>query len=889
MKDRTHYQYCQDNHNYKGAGDLQFVPESSPRHYSPDTTILCQELKVDLNFKDLTSKKADSKVNLLLKGYGSGSNTIVLNAVADSIKISQIKIDDVNIDNFSMKDGKLIISYSVKAEQAINLTIDYIIDDPKSGLYWILPDPSRPQRPNQIWTQGESEEARYWLPCIDSPLAVYPTRFTVTVPKGNEVISNGKLLKREDVGENSVFDWFQELPHPSYLITLCIGKFASYEDEQIRENTPLRYYADAGQYTSEDLHRSFKETPQMIKFLSRKLGVDYPWVKYYQTVLEDFMGAMENTSATSWYWSSLLSQDEYETNPNPHRMEEVNLHELAHQWFGDLVVIRSFDHAFLKEGMVTYLTSCYLEEFYGKDFHFMDMYDNQEGYLKEFKKKYARPIVYNKYDYSFDLYDGHIYPGGAWRFHMIRRILGDDLWWKTLNHYLTVNRHKAVETSDFIKALDEVTGKNFREFFDDWIFRPGVPNLSIQYKYQKDSNLVVLNFEQTQALIKSDGKDSDSKPIKFDYDKLFNLSFQIAWLDKNKSWHRDSIKIPKSLTSAFSFPVTEEPIAIYINSNLDILMEYSIKGLTPDMYKNQAEFGPDALSRYLALVDIVKTDFVKESEFINKIASAESGKCLASFKRMIKKIAETKSPLSFRIIKNILNNNQDNLPIVASIITLIGKYQTSEAFDILFSFINHKNKALSALAIKHIGSTQFSEKVLPLLKEYIDKPSWEDRYSISAAESLGSLHEPASDIVILLANIAEQSKYHFMVRFHALQGISNHSSLIDKGLKTKLIPRLEVLLSDDDEMIKMKSASVLSNLKSHSSRPLIEMMINMLPEGDQVRMKRLMKNFGKDEKASKELSQLRKEMVEISRDNKELREKLQKLEAVVFAPKEKKD
>jgi aminopeptidase N len=199
MKDRTHYHYCQENHNFITAGDLKFVPESSPRHYSPDTTILCQELKVDLNFKDLTSNKADSKVNLLLKGHGSGSNTIVLNAVADSIKISQIKIDNSNIDNFSMKDGKLIIPYSVKAEQTINLTIDYLIDNPKSGLHWILPDPSRPQRPNQIWTQGESEEARYWLPCIDSPLAVYPTRFTVTVPKGNEVISNGKLMKRDHI------------------------------------------------------------------------------------------------------------------------------------------------------------------------------------------------------------------------------------------------------------------------------------------------------------------------------------------------------------------------------------------------------------------------------------------------------------------------------------------------------------------------------------------------------------------------------------------------------------------------------------------------------------------------------------------------------------------
>ncbi|OLS28113.1 MAG: Leucyl aminopeptidase [Candidatus Heimdallarchaeota archaeon LC_3] len=887
MKNISSYSFCQEGHIKKNSSDLQFVPESAPRHYSPDLTILCRDLDVNIHFKDLTSKKADVTAKITVSGMGSGSNEIRFNAKADSIKISQLKINNTIFNDYSIKNDKLIIHRSVKADETIEITVDYLLDYPKSGIYWIIPDPKRPQRPSQIWTQGESEEARYWLPCIDSPMQVYPTKFTVKVPNGFDVLSNGKLLEKIEEGDETVFVWYQDQPHPAYLITLCIGKFVFYEDAPIREEVPLRYFADKDQFSSDDLYRSFKETPQMIKFLSEKLNVDYAWAKYHQVVLEDFTGAMENTSATSWFWDSLLSKDESEIYPNPHITEEVNIHELAHQWFGDLVVIKHWASAYLKEGMVTYLTSCYLEEFYGKDVHFLDMYNNQEYYLKELKTRYARPIVHNKYNYSFDLFDDHTYPGGAWRFHMIRRIIGDKLWWKTLTQYLTVNRHKSVESMNFIKALDEISGINFREFFDDWVFSPGVPDLKIQYSFNNKTKtkLVVLNVEQSQAIMKTNKDDS----VQFDYDKLFKLDFQIGWLDKDHVWHYERIHIPKQLSTAVSFPVAEEPLAIYINSNLDVLMEYKVKEFSTKMHKNLAEYGPDTLSRFLAIKELIKKEFVKESKFITKIIKKEADSCIQSFRKMIHEVGEIRSPLSFNILKSLIDEKRDKLPVVASVIPLLGKFQTEKALELLLSFTNHHNTALQNLAIRQLGSTQFSEKVFDLLKENVDKPSWNSKMAINAINSLGDLYEPISEIVWFLLDIAEQTKYHFNVRTNALQGIISHASMIDTGLKVKIIPRLEVLLSDPEDRISRKSASVLSNLKSFSSKPLIETMINTLSDGLQNQMRTVMENFGKDDQPTKELTQLRKEIFNVSKTNKELKEKLLKLETIVFSDKKGSD
>ncbi|MFW9930963.1 MAG: M1 family metallopeptidase, partial [Candidatus Thorarchaeota archaeon] len=702
MKEKNHFSFCQSHHYQNFEGKSPFVPESAPRHYAPDLTVRCKFLDVNLRFTDLFSKKVDAKTTIDLEGFGSVTDTIIFHATADSIKIDEILINEKSINDYKIENDKLTIFHKIIPNNKYQVKISYIIDNPRSGLQWILPNNNRPQRPIQIWTQGESEETHYWIPCFDAPFQTYPTRLNVHVPKDFQVISNGKLMEHQVEQNEEIFIWYQEKPHPSYLISLCIGKFSSYLDTEIHPGVSLTYYADSSKYSSEDLHRSFKETPQMIQFLEKKLEVNFPWAKYTQTVLEDFRGAMENTSATSWFWSSLLSKDEYAITPNPHRTEEVNFHELAHQWFGDLVVIKNFDSAFLKEGMVTYLTSCYLEEFYGKDEHYIDMYINQEDYFDEFKNRYSRPISYNKYNYSFQVYDDHTYPGGAWRFHMIRRIIGDELWWKTLNYYLNGNKHSTVESMDFIRALESTTGKNFREFFDDWIFKANIPIIAITYSFNKINgnsntsdkilkyNTVTLKFDQKQALLPNTTKKFAKNSLqleKVDYDKLFDLKFQISWLDENNSWHHESIHLTKQFSTAISFSVDNEPKALYINSNLDILMDYELINVSNEMYRNLAQHGQDTLARLIAVKELIVKDFVKERDTIIAVIEKEASLNRKSFQKMLDKLAETKSPEALTILKAISDKNKDNLPIISLILPRIGKFRSPDAAKYILEYI----------------------------------------------------------------------------------------------------------------------------------------------------------------------------------------------------------
>ena len=880
----THYLYCRMAHNFDidsvNAPTVEnFAEPDTPRHYTPDTTMICTGLTMDLQFKDFLTQQASAVATLDLKGVGMGTQAIQLNAVKDSIKISKITINGTDITDFKHENDFLSIPYNLNHDIVIQIKISFLIDHPRSGLHWILPDPKRSQQPTQVWTQGESEEARYWIPCIDNPSFVYSTRFIVTVPTGFDVISNGRLIQKKDnpTDKSITFEWFQDQPHPAYLISLCIGKFVSYTDKPIRENTPLIYYADSEQYTADDLQRTFKETPQMIKFLATKLGVEFPWAKYSQTVLDQFRGAMENTSATSWFWNSLITVDDLAAYPNPHSTEEVNIHELSHQWFGDLVVLHHWSNAFQKEGMVTYLSSCYLEEFYGKDYHYIDMYQNQKDYFQESTERYSRPIVYNKYVYSFDVYDDHTYPGGAWRWHMVRRILGDSFWWKTLQFYLTENRHKAVEVIDFIKAAEKVTGKNLREFFDDWIFRAGYPKIKFTYEYNKDSKVAILKAEQKQA-IKKTKDDKEEKDIQqIDYDNLFSLTFDISWLDKQNNWHTIQTTIPKASVSSLSFSADSEPKTIYINSNLGVLMDVELD-LGTDMNKALAEYGPDALCRTLAIKALINKDLEKEFSFIVSIIDKEFTKCLKAYRLMLTELSETNSPQVKKLLVDWLMKYTNEPSRLALLILALGnKFEGQDVADTLLPLLQHKNTRIIALAVRYLGNSQ-SPSVTKVLYDYLDKSSFNDAYAIAASFSLGVLREPTEEIVLKLIATAENSKYHFQTRQNALSGIARHANLINPGLKEKVIPKIEALLYDPSIYIRMESIRTLSSLKSHSSRPVIESIIGQFSVGVQANVRRILDKYAKEDPLEKEVNQLRKEVKDIAKQNKELLEKLTKIE-----------
>ena len=227
--------------------------------------------------------------------------------------------------------------------------------------------------------------------------------------------------------------------------------------------------------------RFMGKTPQMIRFYGEKLGQPYPYAKYAQVCVPDFIaGGMENITATTMTDSALhdeiaeLERDE----------DGLVAHELAHQWFGDLLTCKDWSHIWLNEGFASYFGPLFTEHDRGDDVFRLEMKGSLEGYLGS-DQRYRRPIVESLYETSDDMFDGVTYSKGACVLHTLRGLLGDVAWWKGIRAYVAAHKFQVVETDDFRKAMETASGKDLKWFFDQWVYKAGHPELKVRWHYRR--------------------------------------------------------------------------------------------------------------------------------------------------------------------------------------------------------------------------------------------------------------------------------------------------------------------------------------------------------------------------------------------------------------------
>ena len=325
-----------------------------------------------------------------------------------------------------------------------------------------------------MWTQGQDEDAHYWFPCIDYPNAKATTEVKATVPAGYFVLSNGALVKTTSNAskKTKTYHWKMDIPHVTYLVSCVAGKFTGHTDDV--DGTPVSYYVQPGREA--DGARSFGKTPKMLRFFGERLNHKYPYAKYAQIAVSDFIfGGMENTTATTQTDTTLHDERahlDFSSDP-------LVAHELAHQWFGDLLTCKDWSHAWLNEGFATYFEALFREFDRGADEFGYYRVALQDAYKREDRDHYRRSIVTNVYVEPVDLFDRHLYEKGACVLHMIRTQLGDDLWWKAIARYVADNAMRNVETVDLARAIEDVSGLNFAPFFDQWVLHAGHPDFDV--------------------------------------------------------------------------------------------------------------------------------------------------------------------------------------------------------------------------------------------------------------------------------------------------------------------------------------------------------------------------------------------------------------------------
>ncbi len=479
-----------------GAYRSFHLPESTT-HYIPEKDFHTEHVKIELSL-DISRKRIAGSCTLTIVPIRRGINRIVLDAC--SMEIHEVSVDGSKCD-FEHDQEKLTINPTAPLSGSHAVKIAYS-STPSEGIYFIEPDREHPEKEVQAWTHSEAEFARYWFPCYDHPNDKFTSDVMLTVPKGFRVISNGKLVSEQENGDAVTFHWKEELPHSSYLTSFVAGKFS--EVKQEAEGVQLQYHFPESKRA--DVLRYFGETPRMIKVFNEITGVRYPYSKYAQTTVEDFIfGGMENFNATTLtmlYYPDANSEEDFQASYSTPNRNPTNLvaHELAHQWFGDLVTCVDWSHAWLNEGFADYMQAMYIERTRGVDQFRWDMGAKADSFFEEDTNEFRRPTVEKDYVYADDLFGMAIYPKGAWMLHELRHVLGDGAFFEGITSYLKAHSFSNADTHDFRKSMEEASGRSLEEFFEQSFFKTGFPEFEVEYAWDEASKLATLRIRQTQKL-----------------------------------------------------------------------------------------------------------------------------------------------------------------------------------------------------------------------------------------------------------------------------------------------------------------------------------------------------------------------------------------------------
>ncbi|MDJ1484656.1 M1 family aminopeptidase [Cytophagaceae bacterium YF14B1] len=457
------------------------------------------------------------------------------------------------------------------------------------GLYFINPDGKDPNKPRQLWTQGETQASSCWFPTIDSPNERCTEEIYITVDKNYVTLSNGLLISSKQNSDGTRTDyWKQDKPHAPYLFMMAVGDFAVVKDKW--NNIELSYWVDKsyGKYAKD----IFGRTPEMLTFFSKVLDYPYAWDKFAQVVVHDYVsGAMENTTAV--VFGDYVQKDDRELLDDTN--DDVIAHEMFHHWFGDLVTCESWSNLPLNESFATYGEYLWIEHKQGRNEADYHLQADQEQYLAEAEGKQESLIRYYYADKE-DMFDAHSYQKGGLILHMLRKYVGDEAFFKSLNLYLKRNAFTKVEIHDLRKAFEEVTGEDLNWFFDQWFLTAGHPKVKVAHQYVNGK--VQLQISQS--------------PSDEDVSQIYRLPVQVEiWTGGKKTTHEITINQSQQV---FELPVAAKPDLVLFDGETQLLAAQVIHPKSESELVYQYYHSDKFLARYESFNELFKILTDEEEE-----------------------------------------------------------------------------------------------------------------------------------------------------------------------------------------------------------------------------------------------------------------------------------
>jgi len=546
----------------------------APSQRTRDRDVDIHHIKINVTV-DLEAKSVSGNVTHTLSALNSSLTEFALDA--DDMEIRRVRLNgkDISFDHNGNK-VYLTLNKPIAWDDTVKVRLDYTAH-PRKGTFFVMPDSTYPNKPWQAWTQGEDTDNHHWVPIYDYPNDKATFETILTVDKKYKAISNGELLSVKDNKNGShTWHWKENYPMVAYLISYVVGEFEKVEDSY--NGIPVNYWVY--EENKHEALRSFGLTPDMMKYFGNVTGIEYPYEKYDQIIIDDFMfGGMENITLT--HNTDRTMYDEFAA-PDV-SSDGLVAHELAHQWFGDMLTTRNWSHAWLNEGFATFFSRKYREQKFGFDEGEYIRFGEINGYFGS-HKKWRRSTVQLKFYESMDVFDGHIYAKGSLILNMLQDYLGDDAFWRFIQHYTKENQFKNVETPDLKKAIEETTGQNMDWFFKQWVYEPGYPEYNVTWKYNQRNKSVKLKVKQKQNL---------------KHTNIFKMPIQIQIDDEiHLVWIEDKEMV-------YEVPVDKRPKLVIFNAGMRIPCKVTFNKSISEWIL-QLEKGPHILDRIAAAQELSK-------------------------------------------------------------------------------------------------------------------------------------------------------------------------------------------------------------------------------------------------------------------------------------------
>lgn len=830
-----------------------FAFASSPRHFERPRPFAIEHIGLDLAL-DFETRSIRGSASIRIRRIDPDAKEIELDAIGFAITAVVIAGKETR---HTYDGARLVVPIGAKIDRA-TLVVIYSAT-PRKGLYFLDADEHVPNRPKQAWTQCQEEDARHIFPCHDKPHVKMTTEARVHVPQGFYVLSNGVLSAREKIGKLEVFHWKMHEPHPSYLVTIVAGEFSEIEavarvlgdspelEETVRvtsRDVPLSYLVPKGR--EEDAKRTFARTPEMITFFSSLLGVPYPWNKYAQVVVSDFFfGGMENTTATTMYEHILLD----ERAAIDVTSDDLIAHELAHQWFGDLVTCRDWSEGWLNEGFATFMEHVWREHHLGRDEYEYSVRHDLASYLGEASGRYRRPIVCQDYDAPLDLFDRHLYEKGGLVLHVLRSELGDSLFWKGVSSYLHRHARGVVETRDLLRSLEEVSGRSLGRRFDELVHRPGHPEIEVDISWEDG----ILRCAAKQTQHTTDGVPS-----------VFEVPIGLVIVDpETRAEKRVTLRLAARADS-FSIPCETRPRYVVVDPQMRILGDVTVKA-PADMLRAQLAEAKSARGRWLAAQCLAKLDDPPTIQALSARLFDD-----AEFWGVRVESADALGRIRAREAFDALVKARDvsHPKVRRGVVEALGKFRSTAAVEALKpKALRDESYLVEAEAARALGKTR-QAAAYDVLLDVMSRPSWAEVIAAGAIDGLAALRDDRA-----LPHLYSRTRYGHPSRVRRAAALAIPKLATDRRARE----HLEDLLDDADPLLRLDTVRALSDLGDARARPSLRARAEIdLDARVRRRIREAVRDLGGERKQHEEL----KETVErLENEQRELRARLAKLEA----------